>query len=332
MLEPGTIVDAIRRSRLQDTQPLSVFWVWIATGRDDVVRELVRLRGALPIVPLKLSTQGFVNPDSVMKDVRDVLDSARRQIQELKEVAREQQGIDLVLISRRELRLADTSSPIVLPEWFPVSSAQTATVRIEDLTWSATVALSDRASGLDDLRRILYEVDRALLARLEQSRQSDHRLTGSFWDLALSIGATGGVGEEMERIRNTLNSIRNPTGYRPSTSKNPTVVGRLWAHANRTAPDRLQKTANALTKALDIGQVYDDDASLVAVLNRPSNPIGDARVRWSFALIATLRSACQLVTAAAHDDSYPEFPTVLLRSTSLDIRRFLDAAVAKLRL
>ena len=83
--------------------------------------------------------------------------------------------------------------------------------------------------------------------------------------------------------------------------------------------------------ALDVADTEEDDASLAAVLNRPSSPIGEARVRWAFALIVTLRSACQLVTAAAHDDSYPRFPTALLRSTSLDLRRFLDAAVAKLR-
>ena len=235
--------------------------MWISIGRDDVARELKRLRGALPIVPWVLRTHGFVDPNSVMGDVRDVLDSARDEIRELSETARQQQGIDLVLIGRRELSLIDTSSPIALPDWFPVKPAQTVTVYIEDLTWSARVALSDKAAELDDLRRVLYQVDHALLVRLEQSRQSDHRLTGSFWDLALSIGAAGGIGEEMERIRNTLNSIRNPTGYRPSTSRNPTVVGRLWAHANRTAPDRLQKTASALTKALDMGQVDDDDAS-----------------------------------------------------------------------
>lgn len=330
MLEPGTIVDAIRQSRLRDSRPLSVYWVWTSTDRDDVARELMRLRGALPIVPWVLRTHGFIDPNSVMKDVSDVLDSARHEIQELTEIARKQQGIDLVLIGRRELSLIDTSSPIVLPEWFPVRPGKTETVLIEDLTWSATVALSDRASRLDDLRRILYNIDRALLDRLEQSRRSDHNLTASLWDLALSSGTKGGFDEEMRRIRNTLRAIRNPTGYRPSTSKNPTIVGRLWAHANKTAPDSLPKTAKALTTALNMTEVG-DDASLVAVLNRPTNPINEARVRWSFALIMTLRSACQLVTAAAHEDIYPPFPFVLLRSTSLDLRRFLDTAVAKLR-
>ena len=331
VLEPRTIVEEIRKSRLRDSRPLSVFWVWVSTDRDDLARNLKRLRGTLALVPHVLRTGSFVHPDSVMNDVSDVLDRARDDIQALNEVAREQQGIDLVVVSRKELNLADTSSPIVLPEWFPVRPGHTATVRIEDLTWSAAVALSDDAAGLDDLRRILYEVDKALFVRLQASQRSDRRRTQSLWDLALSgRTAGGGYDEELERIGGTLEAIRNPTGYRPSASKNPTVVGRLWAYANKTAPDGLLRIAKALATALDVGEIGDDE-SLVAVLSRPSNRIDDAGVRWSLGLVVTLRIACQLVTAAAHADDYPRFSVVLLRSTSENIRRFLDNAAARLQ-
>ena len=74
-----------------------------------------------------------------------------------------------------------------------------------------------------------------------------------------------------------------------------------------------------------------DSASLIGVLNRPSSPIEDIGTRWSFHLIVTLRSACQLVSAAAHADEYPLFPDVLLRVTSLDLRRFLDDAIRILK-
>ncbi len=336
VLEPRTIVEEIRRSRLRESRSLSVFWVCVSSGRDDVALELNRLRGTLALVPHVLRTGGFVDPDSVMNDVSDVLNRARDDIQALNEVARERQGIDLVVVSHRELSLANTSSPVELPEWFPVRPGQTAPVRIEDLTWSAAVALSDGASQLDDLRRILYEVDRALLVRLRASRERDRRRTQSLWDSILSRGTTGGgiseefISEELERIAGTLEAVRNPTGYRPSASKNPTVIGKLWAHANKTAPDGLLSTAKALAKALDVRDTGDDE-SLVAVLNRPSNPIDGAGVRWAFGLIVTLRIACQLTTAAAHADDYPRFSAVLLRSTSENLRRFLDSAAAKLQ-
>ena len=313
---------------------MNVFWVRVSTGRDDIARDLKRRRGRLALAPHVLRKGGFADPNSLMNDVSDVLDRARDDIRALSDVARERQGVDLVVVSRKELSLADTSSPLVLPEWFPIKPGQTAAVRIEDLTWSATVALSDEASGLDDLRRILYDVDRALLARLRAVRGSDRRRTQSFCDLVLRRTAGGGTDEkfiddELERIALTLETIQNPTSYRPSASKSPTVVGRLWSHANKTAPDGLLRMAKALAKALDVGDIGTDD-SLVAVLNRPANRIDDAGVRWSLGLIVTLRSACQLATAAAHADDYPRFSAVLLRSTSENLRRFLDRAAAKL--
>ena len=308
-----------------------MLWVTVPTGRDDFARDLKRLRGNLALVPHVLRTGGFVDPNAVMNDVSTVLDRARRDVQALNEAARDRRGIDLVIVSRTALSLADTSSPIELPDWFPVRPGQTVTVCIDDLTWSASVVLSDEASELDDLRRILYDVDRALLDCMKTSRRIDQRRTQSLWDMkVLDSAASGSIDEELDRIGKTLDETKNPTGYRPSASKNPTVVGRLWAHANRTAPDQLPRAAKALAAALGTVDVP-EDSSLAAVLNRPSNRIDDANVRWCLALIVTLRTACQFATAAAHADDYPRFSAVLLRATSRNLRQFLDRAATHLR-
>lgn len=330
MVKPDTVVEAIRESRTQAPQALSVLWVTVPTGRDDFARDLKRLRGNLALVPHVLRTGGFVDPNAVMNDVATVLELVKEDVHALNEAARERRGIDLVIVSRTALSLADTSSPIELPDWFPVKPGQTVTVRIDDLTWSASVVLSDEASELDDLRRILYDVDRALLDCMKTSRRIDQRRTQSLWDMkVLDSTASGGIDEELDRIGKTLDETRNPTGYRPSVSKNPTVVGRLWAHANRTAPDQLPRAAKALAAALGTVDVP-EDSSLAAVLNRPSSRI-DANVRWCLALIVTLRTACQFATAAAHADDYPRFSAVLLRATSRNLRQFLDRAATHLR-
>lgn len=160
---------------------MTVSWVSVPTGRDDFARELTRLRGDLALVPHVLRTGGFVDPNAVMNDVAAVLELVKGDVHALNEAARERRGLDLVVISRKALSLADTSSPIVLPDWFPVRPGQTATVRVDDLTWSAEVVLADEASELDDLRRILCEIDRALLDRLQESQQLG-RPTQSLWD------------------------------------------------------------------------------------------------------------------------------------------------------
>ena len=136
-------------------------------------------------------------------------------------------------------------------------------------------------------------------------------------------------------MKTHLKAVSNPTTYRPSTAHGrSTLVDLLWAHANSKAPDAVQGTAKALAGGLQIEDVDvdRDDASLMTVLNRPSNwNQMDARVQWAFCLMVTVRGACQLVTAAAHADEYPRFGAQLLQSTSHDLRSFLDDAVAKLR-
>ena len=161
------------------------------------------------------------------------------------------------------------------------------------------------------------------------SLETNHRLTNSLWD---RIRRNERINDDLPRMKAKLNAVTNASAYRPSVAHNPTVVGLLWAHANSKSPDELQRTAGALADALQVedADVERDDASLAAVLNRPSNPML-ARVKWAFALIVTVRAACQLVTAAAHADEYPRFRAQLLQSTSHDLRSSLDVAVAQLR-
>ena len=330
MPDPRIVVDNLRS---RPPEPLRVFWVRVQHDRDGFERDLMRLRARSPVVPWVVRGAVLQNPNSVMRDIGEILNDARKEIEAVRDAAAEAGGVDLVLLVRADLKLADTSSPILLPDWFPVAPGQTPTVRIEDFTWSARIPLSDPTLALDDLRRILHDVDHALTNRLQASWKIDHQLTNSLWDHISRKDEK--IGDALGRMKADLHKVSNPTAYRPSTAhETPTMVELLWAHANRKAPDAVQKTAKALAYGLRIedDDVDRDDASLVAVLNRPSDwKKMDARVQWAFCLIVTVRGACQLVTAAAHADEYPALGAQLLQSTSLDLRSFLDDAVAKLR-
>ena len=329
MIKPNLIIDEIRQ-RLRVSQPLCVFWVTLSTDRDEFVQKLKEMRKELPIVPWVLRSPGFSDPNSVMNDVTRILNQTQKDIEAVCKTSTQKNCIALVLLSRRELNLAITSSPILLPDWFPVAPGQTVEARIDDLTWSVSVLISDEVSALGDLRRILYEIDDALITRLERSITVDHKRIQSLWD-HISHKDDDKLKTELDKARSELHKIQNPTGYRPST-RSPTIVGRLWYKVNSTTPDQLVRTAKALAEALALeNDVGHDDVPLISVLNRPSNPIGNSYVWWSFCLIVALRSACQMVTAAAHADEYPKFPLPLLRSISLDFRRFLDTAIVALQ-
>ena len=335
-MRPSSVIDEIRRRReSSDAAPgLSVYWVRLSDSRDEFQGELRQMRGEWPIVPWILRTPGvFRDPNSVMNDVAEVLENARSDIVSVAANARNKNGVELVLLSRTELRLAITSSPILLPDWFPVMPGQTATARINDLTWSVRVSVSDGVVACDEIQRILHELDLAMVVRLQESQRSDHRRIQALW-AAIRRKSEPDVGSTLAGIRATLGEIENPAGFRPSTTRNPTVVGRLWYLANKTSPDGLRRKARALADALRASELRLDesaDNSLLVVLNRSAEPIGDVETRWCFQLIVTTRSACQMVTAAAHADEYPQFPDVLLRATSLDLRQFLDCATRILR-
>ena len=328
---PEQLVEEIRRrwDSVRGIPELSVLWVTLSTDRGEFADALRRTRGEWPLVPVILRMPGlFRDPNAVMNDVTRILDDTRHEIMGMADCIRRFNGVGLVVLSRSELRLAATSSPLRLPEWFPVMAGAEVAARIDDLTWSVHVRLSDEATAVNDLQRILHELDKVVVVRLQEGLKSDHRHVQALWD-RIRRQDESDFSHVLQGIDETLDSIANPADFRPSTSRSPTMVGRLWFEANRKSPDELRKVAEALARALRTDQIElrSDMTTLTAVLNRPASPIDDPGTRWSFHLIVTLRSACQLVTATAHADQYPMFPDVLLRATSLDLRRFLDEAI-----
>lgn len=185
--------------------------------------------------------------------------------------------------------------------------------------------------ALSELRRLLYEIDGILVTRIRWSWEADHRHVQALWECIQREGDDDVAGA-LNRIEEALGNVANPTSFRPSTARNPTLVGRLWGRANSISPERLRRLARTVASALQVDDLeLAEEVPLVGVLNRPTNPIPDAPIRWCFHLIVVLRTACQLATAAAHADDYPLFPAVLLRAVSRDLRQFLDAAIRILK-
>lgn len=334
-MSPQQLIEEVHRrlGKVHGKYDLSVFWIALSTDRDGFANDLREARGDSPIVPVILRKSGlFQDPNAVMNDVTSILYESKGEIASIGEDVRRCQGAYLVVLSRSELRLAVTSSPLRLPDWFPVNPGKEVTARIDDLTWSVHVRLSDEAVALNDLQRILHELDNVLVTRIQEVLRSHPRDVQSLWE-RIRREEERKPHEVLEKIHQELCRIQNPTSFRPSVSRSPSLIGRLWYEANRNSPDKLPKVAKALASALRIEQVglRADNTTLVATLNRPTNPLIEQSTRWSFQLLVTIRCACQLVTSAAHADQYPMFPDVLLRATSRDLRQFLDEAIGILK-
>ena len=326
MEDARRVVDEIR-SRPRAEKTLRVFWVKVSGSRTVFVRNLEAERGDWPVVPFVVERESFRDPNAVMGDIGRVLEGRRGEIEKVRDGLRREHCLDVVLVSKTDLSLADTSSPMLLPEWFPVTPTREIAVSVDDLTWSTRVPLDDPVAEISDVCRVLFDLDIVLLRRLRDSLVEDHNRVHGFRDRVFTGKDFRG---ELARVDGVLAGIRNPGGYRPTAGRDRTIVGALWFAANGTKPDELAKLGGAVARALGGGGVAEDEP-LIGVLNRPTNPIENADDRWGFHFVVAVRSACQLVTAAAHADRYPRYSDVLVRSMSMDLRRFLVAAVATLR-
>lgn len=286
-----------------------------------------------PIVVCKLSNRSFSDPNSIMNDVDEILNVVRPEILDKSDVIMREGGIDIVLLSRRALDVAATSSPILLPDWFPINPNHTVTASIEDVTWTASTSLKDDTLGVFDLHRILFELEVLLIECIQRTLTDDRTKAFSLWEQLREGIEDKNLARVLPDLRGKIESVENPGGYRPSARKNGTIIGRLWYRAITEPPERLTKLAKALACSLRVessSQLELTRPSLVTVLNRPSNRIQDSSVLWAFNLIVTLRSACQLVTAAAHADEYPRYPILLLKSLVYELVEVLDQSISVL--
>ena len=342
MLTPQHVIEEVKRLRQEASDPIRFYWVDISaeegrSDRDDFATGLRDQVSPYPLLPVVLRTPGFMDPNSVMNDLADVLEGSKQELLSgvLADTIRLRGHLDVVLIARRELALAITSSPLVLPDWFPVLAESEVTARIDDLTWTASVPLSASAAHIEDVRRLLYELDLALVQRLQVVGERDRRLAMGLLEKLRAKGESiVSVGDFATATQRALKRVRNPRDYRPTSrgSATRTMVSRLWYASIVTHSDGLPKVAKSLAKALQLkaANIGRHDESITAVLGRPTNSIGDPGVRWSFDVILTVGAACQLITAAAHADEYPRYPVRLVGSLSRELRRSLDGFIGVL--
>lgn len=338
-MKPHQVFDEIRRRRSgsDDPQdPIRFHWVAVTPeddggDRDRFSRLLRELAGGYPLVPVVPRMWGFEDPNAVANDLARVLEACRDDLRggDIHQRIARHGFVDFVLISRRSFALAATSSPLLLPGWFPISGGQDVIARIEDLTWWVGVSLSAPEAHNGEIKRLVCELDRSLLRRVRGVGEGDHRQLGGLLDrFGRDSEDTVSLDGFLSVAQAALDEVRNPRDYRPS-ARSGTVVGSLWSLTARTHPDGLAKVARGLAQALQVGagEVEGHEESIVAVLDRPSNPIRDAELRWAFDMIVTTRAGCQLVTAAAHADEYSRYPVRLLGSLSRELQRSLDGFV-----
>jgi len=324
----------VRRRLAQAPSVVSAFWVRVDGDRESYKAELTALFKEEAVVSLIVRGALFENPNSAMADLIDLIQQNREAFAHSHEDEGGRSKWGIVLLGRSELSLAQASSPVTLPEWFPVHGGRTIHTMIEDLTWTADSPLSNGQLAIDELCRELFDLEGILLQRLHYVHTQNHNASNSFLQLIRRKTASPeSYHEILVAAGQCRQEIKNPGGFRPSVKEGRSLTARLWQVVNTAASEQLGAPSLALADALGLSDkslpTYHE--SILAVLFRPSTRDSSPRVRFCRNLLITIGSICQLVTAAAHSDAYGSYPLLLLRTLSQDLRKSLLSAQETLR-
>ena len=327
-LQPSHLV-GLCRSHLRPGE-VQVLWVGLEDARenrDSLVREIHLARASTPIVAVPLRERLFLSANLVASDFCRLIQGCRGEFEAVAEAAKEE-GVLVLILAREALRLPSVSSPVVLPDWFPVCGGREVAIRVRDYASnvSATLLNSEEAR-VEDMADLLFRLEYALVARMNAIALRSPGNLDSWTQLVSEVGAGGEKrGDVLAAYLRHLESVSDPRGYRPSAKYTKSLVAQMVRLVLKRSPDGLRKVAKGLRRALDLAEdMHYSHSPMLAVLLRPVGGLrgGDGAAH---SILLTVYGAYQFTTGAAHAGDYPSFAVGLIRATSVDLRKGLQAA------
>lgn len=331
MIAAEDAVAEVGRRLQSSSEPLLAFWIQVPESRDSYADDIRRLRGDLPIAPLVVRGEGFSNPNTVFFDLLDLLETERRAFDGLPIPLEGALALKcaVVLLGKGELCIQQTSTPVNLPAWFPVSAGARQNGRIEDITWTSEAPLTWPGLGIGLMCKSLVALQGALLMRLASVHQANPRTTNALLNYLRPPGMSGpGFEEILTKASEEHRGITNPTAYRPRLSRKASgqssLISKLWALSVDLNPGEILRRAGALADALGLKAetLNSWHESMASVLTRTHQreQESDMRLRFARNVIVTVGATCQLITTSHHADEYGPYPIPLMRSISYDLR------------
>jgi hypothetical protein len=322
-LEPRRMVEIIESRLREGHSAIGVFWYRVLGDRDQYSEQVLRCKGDLPIVPLIVRGERFDNPNSLLADLMRLLDSYREVVEAVLSSTSSMGRPALILLGRTELSMPQVSSPGTLPEWFPGLSGQTVNVIMEDLTFRADGPVASPETRIDDLCEVLFRIEQLMARRVAVMLQSDHATAGGFFEM---------IRRGDEKLREFLadresfcSHISNARHFRPSVRDGKSLISRLIGVVGASTPDQVRARGLVLLRAFGLdGTAVSFRESAIALVYRPLTPAAEQALNAGSNMLVTIFFAGQLITAAAHSDSYPRYPLTLLASLSRDVLSVLE--------
>jgi hypothetical protein len=322
MVDPSSpsVATFVRLLSSKETDAISAYWLCVDGDRDSYALQLRKLLQGTDIAVIVVRTAGFTNPNSLMRDMAQLLDKSRAPLMEFfGSLSVPPVRISIVLLARSELRIPQSSSPVLWPDWVPGVGGLEVLCHIQDITRSIDVPLNSAEIDVGRLATALYELEWAILRRLRIVHATKPSAHNELYELVRRKTDPGGWLGFLTQVDRALENEGVIASYRPTGRGNGSICGRLWAETQSRDSAFIESVGVALTAALDLPPSTESGfprESLFSVLSRisPATLSAVPSVRFARDLLVTNSSACQLIASAAHAGDYGRYPLRLLQA------------------
>jgi hypothetical protein len=324
--DPARVAQTVASLILKADAPVSAYWLGLAGHRDDFAAQLRPLLSEVGIAVLIVRREGFDNPNALMVDLVHLLEQNRPTF--LAALARRRHDPDrlgIVLLARSELKMAQSYSPVIWPDWVPGVGNREEICFITDVGRRIDAPLNAEEVDVKRVQHALFKVEEALLRRLLQVHARDPSAHAPLFQM-IRRRSDPGWADFLARAKTCQGNIRTTESYRPSRRSGESVVSRLWELNRVRSSADVAAAASALAGALDLAADWvpkDHKPALLTVLARPTDRKSAVVEPFCRNLVLTVDGACQYITCSVHVEEYQLFPINLLTSIVDDLYRSL---------
>ncbi|HHT8833900.1 TPA: hypothetical protein ACT5B7_005565 [Burkholderia cenocepacia] len=317
MLSSSTIADSLLRFHRQQTDDIEAFWIESTGSRQQLTTELQALVLGLPILVTVVPRNRFVDPNGIVDDLSlTIQENEAWFTPERRELVIRDQKFSIVLVSKRPLGVPQLSSPVSLPDWFPLWPGRLLTANIKSVFSSITLSLASPDIPEAAINNALFTLEQSLCNRCDTVLRSapsaaDQLMTA----VASSASAPTNIAGLVASSRLGLQS-RTGDEFRPGGAVDSGFIVSQLARVWRDCPPKdRQELATHTAKALGLseGEAIDLQLSLTALLTRGRERLSavPAHITFSRNLLVTVSDVVQFINGIHHADEFPQFPAVL---------------------
>lgn len=317
MLSPETIADSLIRFHQEQTADIEAFWIESSTSRNELVSALGALTEGRPILVAIVAKGRFTDPNGVVDDLNvTILENEEWFTPPRRELILRDEKFSIVLVSKRPLGVPQLSSPVELPDWFPLWPSRLLTANIKSVSASITLSLASQDISEIAINTGMYELEKALNARLDSVMQvSVTAVNGLQVAIANHKDAPSSIAGLVASSKAAV-QVRTGGEFRPGGGLGSDFIVSQLARLWRDCPPKDRESlaifaAQAL--GLDGVTVIDLQFSLMSLLTRGRENLVDTPTGVTFCrnLMGIVSDAVQFINARHHADEFPEFPAIL---------------------